>query len=207
MKRRAKPAKKVRKVEPSPSDLIRSALSKCKKADLIDYLVEFSNQHLEVRRELETRLSVEKPVSLVVNDIESAIVLATDFDERRMNDNFDYDHESYQAVEKGLKKLIEHGELEEAKRLSIELMKRGSYQVACSDEGLMSYEIEDCLKPVIQAVKRAGGEQAKQWSAEMIRADEGGFICDVELGKLTGSRAEPKGCAPLYHPERESEPA
>ncbi|KLU04977.1 hypothetical protein RISK_002970 [Rhodopirellula islandica] len=42
-------------------------------------------------------------------------------------------------------------------------MKRGSYQVACSDEGLMSYEIEDCLKPVIKAVKRVGGESAKQW--------------------------------------------
>ncbi len=189
MTRRAKPTKKVRKVEPSPSELIRSALSKCKKAELIDFLVEFSKEHLEVRRELETRLNVEKPVSLLVNDIEIAIALATDFDERRMNYNFDYDHESYEAVEKGLKKLIEHGELEEAKRLSLELMKRGSYQVACSDEGLMSYEIEDCLKPVIKAVKRTGGEQAKQWAAEMIRADEGGFICDSELGKLAGLKS------------------
>ena len=184
MKRRATPTKKVSKAKVSPRELIRSALNKCKKADLIDFLVEFSNEHLEVRRELETRLDIEKPVSLVVNDIESAITLATDFDERRMNYNFDYDHDSYEAVEKGLKKLIEHGELEEAKRLSIELMKRGSYQVACSDEGLMTYEIEDCLKSVIKAVKRAGGEQAKQWAAEMIRADEGGFICDVELGQL-----------------------
>ncbi|MCS7470032.1 hypothetical protein NZK35_25590 [Stieleria sp. ICT_E10.1] len=175
MKRRAKPTNKVDKVEPSPSELIRSAISKCKKAVLIDLLVEFAKQHLEVRRELEARLNIEKPVSLLLDDIETAIALATDFDERRMNYNFDYDHESYEAVEKGLKKLVQHEELEEAKRLSIELMKRGSYQVACSDEGLMSYEIEDCLKPVIKAVKRAGGEQAKQWAAEMIRADEGGF--------------------------------
>ena len=184
MKRRATPKKKAPKAKVSPSELIRSALSKCKKADLVDYLVEFSKEHLEVRRELEARLKIEKPVSLVVNDIESAIALATDFDERRMNYNFDYDHESYEAVEKGFKKLIEHGELEEAKRLSLELIKRGSYQVACSDEGLMTYEIEDCLKPVIKAVKRAGGEQAKQWAAEMTRADEVGFICDEELEKL-----------------------
>ncbi len=184
MKRRATPKKKVPKAKVSPSELIRAALGKCKKADLIDFLVEFSTQHLEVQRELETRLSVEKPVSLVVNDIETAIALATDFDERRMNYNFDYDHESYEAVEKGLKKLVQHDELEEAKRLCLELMKRGSYQVACSDEGLMTYEIEDCLKPVIKAVKRAGGEQAKQWAAEMIRADEVGFICDKELEKL-----------------------
>jgi hypothetical protein len=53
----------------------------------------------------------------------------------------------------------------------------------------MSYEIEDCLKPVIKAVKRTGGEQAKQWAAEMIRADEGGFICDAELGKLAGPKS------------------
>ncbi|TWU18858.1 hypothetical protein [Allorhodopirellula heiligendammensis] len=189
MTRRAKPTKKFRKDDLSPSELIRSALSKCKKAELIDFLVEFSKQHLEVQRELEARLNVEKPVSLVVNDIETAIALATDFDERRMNYNFDYDHESYEAVEKGLKKLIEHGELEEAKRLSLELMKRGSYQVACSDEGLMSYEIEDCLKPVIKAVKRAGGKQAKQWAAEMIRADEVGFIGDAEFGKLAGLKS------------------
>ena len=188
MKRRATPKKKVPKAKVSPSELIRSALGKCKKADLIDFLVEFSNEHLELQRELETRLSVEKPISLVVDDIESAIALATDFDERRMNYNFDYDQDSYEAVEKGLKKLIEHGELEEAKRLSIELMKRGSYQVACSDEGLMSYEIEDCLKPVIKAVKREGRELAKQWAAEMIRADEVGCICDTELRKLAESK-------------------
>jgi hypothetical protein len=189
MKRSAKPAKTVPKAKVSSSDLIRSALSKCKKADLVDYLVEFSNEHLEVQRELETRLGVEKPVSLVVNDIESAIALATDFDERRMNYNFDYDYDSYGAVEKGLKKLIERGELEEAKRLSIELMKSGSYQVACSDEGLMSYEIEDCLKPVIKAVKREGREPAKRWAAEMIRADEVGCICNTELRKLAESKS------------------
>ena len=115
MKRRATPKKKVAKTKLSPSELIRSALGKCKKAELVDYLVEFSTQHLEVQRELETRLSVEKPVSLLVYDIETAIALATDFDERRMNYNFDYDHDSYEAVEKGLKKLIEHGELAESK--------------------------------------------------------------------------------------------
>jgi hypothetical protein len=60
MIRRATPTKKIPKAKVSPSELIRSALGKCKKADLIDFLVDFSTQHLEVRRELETRLSVEK---------------------------------------------------------------------------------------------------------------------------------------------------
>lgn len=103
MKRRAKPSKKVRKVEISPSELIRSALSRCRKAELIDFLVDFSKQYLEVRRELEARLNVEKPV--------------------------------------------------------------------------------------IKAVQRAGGEQAKQWAAEMIRADAGGFICDTELERLAESKS------------------
>lgn len=48
----------------------------------------------------------------------------------------------------------------------------------------MTYEIEDCLKPVVNAIKREGGQQAKQWAAEMIRADEVGCICDTELSKL-----------------------
>jgi hypothetical protein len=184
MKRRAAPTKKIPKTKVTPSELIRSALGSCKKADLIDLLVDFSTRHREVQRELETRLSIEKPVTLVVNDIETAIALATDFDKSQMNYNFDYDHDSYEVVEKGLKKLVQQDELEEAKRLSIELIKRGSYQVACSDEGLMSYEIEDCLKPVISAVKREGTQQAKQWAAEMLRADEVGFICDTELRQL-----------------------
>lgn len=189
MKSRATPTKKVPKAKVSTSELIRAALEKCKKVELVDFLVEFSNEHLDVQRELETRLNVEKPVSLEVKDIESAIALATDFDNRRVNYNFDYDHNSYKTVEKGLKKLIQNEELDEAKRLSIELMKRGSYQVACSDEGLMSDEIEDCLKPVIQAVKLANGEPAKQWAAEMIRADKVGFICDTELRKLAESKS------------------
>ena len=53
----------------------------------------------------------------------------------------------------------------------------------------MSYEIEDCLKPVVNAVKREGGEPANQWAAEMIRADEVGCICDNELRKLAESKS------------------
>lgn len=189
MTRRTKPTKKASKAKGSPIELIRSALAKCKKADLIDLLVEFSTQHIQVRRELQKRLGVEKPVSLVVDDIKSAIARATDCDDRRMNDNFDYDQESYETVEKGLRKLIKHGELEAAKRLSIELIKRGSYQVARSDEGLMNDEIEDCLKPVIKAVKRTGGQQAKRWADEMIAADEVGCICDTELRELAETKS------------------
>ncbi|WP_186774665.1 hypothetical protein [Allorhodopirellula solitaria] len=110
---------------------------------------------------------------------------ATQVDERRLNHNFDYDYGAYEAAQAGLKRLVETGEHEEAKRLSIELMKRGSYQVARSDEGLMTEEIEDCLKPVIKAIAKTGGVEAKEWATAMIAADEVGFICEAELKKIT----------------------
>jgi len=37
--------------------------------------------------------------------------------------------------------------------LALELMKRGSYQVEMSDEGLMTGTIEDCLSVVIEALR------------------------------------------------------
>lgn len=168
----------------SPSELIRTALTKRKKAELIDLLVEYADENIEIRRDLESRFEIEKPTNLVVTDVDIAIRQATQVDERRLNHNFDYDYGAYEAAQTGLKRLVETGEHEEAKRLSLELMKRGSYQVACSDEGMMTEEIEDCLKPVIKAFAKTGGVEAKEWATAMIAADEVGFICDTELTKI-----------------------
>ena len=63
-------------------------------------------------------------------------------------------------------------------------MKDGSYQVESSDEGLMTDEISDCLKPVIRAVKAVGGDEAAKWAIDMQIADRVGFICDDELAEL-----------------------
>ncbi len=41
-------------------------------------------------------------------------------------------------------------------------------------------------KPVIQAVKAAGGVEAAKWASDMQKADRVGFICDNELAKLRG---------------------
>lgn len=38
--------------------------------------------------------------------------------------------------------------------LALELMKRGSYQVEMSDEGMMTVELEACLVEVIGGLKR-----------------------------------------------------
>lgn len=74
-----------------------------------------------------------------------AIADATDFDEREINRNFDYDSEAYNEVKRNLASLIASGNLPEAMTLSLELMKQASLQVEMSDEGLMTDDIEDCL--------------------------------------------------------------
>ena len=47
------------------------------------------------------------------------------------------------------------GHLREAMALSLGLMKQGSYQVEMSDEGLMTDDIEACLRVVINALKKS----------------------------------------------------
>ncbi|MCA9050763.1 MAG: hypothetical protein KDA89_18620 [Planctomycetaceae bacterium] len=164
--------------------LIEKALRKRTKADIIDLTLTLAKEHPAVARDLEHELAIEKPVDLLSADVSSAIGRATDFDERMMNYNFAVDWQAYEDVRTGLGKLIELGQLEDAKTLALKLMKNGSYQVECSDEGLMTDDIESCLKLVINAVKTDENAGASQWAAEMLRADRVGFICDQELKRL-----------------------
>ncbi len=166
--------------------LIDRELRKLTKAELIAIIVGIANEHAVVARELEDRLNIEKPVDLLIADVSAAIDRAADFDERLMNHNFDVDWQAYADVQKGLLQLVELGHLADAKSLALKLMKDGSYQVECSDEGLMTDEISQCLKPVIRAVKAAGGDEAARWAKDMITADRVGFICDAELKQLRG---------------------
>lgn len=180
-----KGTKKPRKLAKSDLfPLIEKELHKRTKAELVAMILAIAKEHAVVARELEDRLTIEKPVDLLVADVSSAIDRATDFDERMMNHNFDADWEAYVEVQKGLALLVEMGRLADAKSLALELMKDGSYQVECSDEGLMTDEISRCLKPVIRAVKAAGGDEAVKWAAAMQAADRVGFICDKELAQL-----------------------
>ena len=70
--------------------------------------------------------------------------------------------------------------------LSLELMDQGSYQVEMSDEGLMTDDIEACLRPVLKALHACDLPAAEliAWCAEMLKADRVGFICDQELRTL-----------------------
>ena len=166
--------------------LIEKALKKRTKADLIGLIMELAKSNAALSRTLETELNVQKPVDLLVADVESAICLATDFDDRDFNHNFDYDYDAYESVKKGFKKLVKLGHLEDVKRLALRLMNDGSYQVECSDEGMMTDDIEACLRPVIRAVKTTQAAEASRWASEMLLADRVGFICEHELKPLAG---------------------
>jgi hypothetical protein len=182
-----KGTKKPRKLAKSDHfPLLEKELHKWTKAELVAMVLAIAKEHAVVARELEDRLTIEKPAGLLAADVSSAIDRATDFDERMMNHNFDVDWQAYADVQKGLSQLVELGLLADAKSLALRLMKSGSYQVECSDEGLMTDEISQCLKPVIRAVKTVGGDEAPKWASDMQAADRVGFICDKELAQLRG---------------------
>jgi len=182
------PQKRSRTRKRSTTDrlpLIEKALKKRTKADLIKIVMTLAKGNVTLSRDLERVLDVRKPVDLLIADVESAICRATDVDDRDTNHNFDYDYGAYKDVKKGFKKLIKMGSLKEVKELAIGLMKDGSYQVECSDEGLMTDDIEDCLNPVIRAVRSEGGDLASKWAFAMLGEDRVGFICEKQLKAMT----------------------
>jgi hypothetical protein len=188
MAKRNIPRKKLKRVPRAKQFKIDwpKVLSKQTKAVLIDELVDVIKDDRGLARRLALRFQVETPPEALVQDTRQAIAEATAYDEREINYNFDYDYAAYQTVEENLKKLIKAGDLESAMDLALTLMKSGSEQVEMSDEGLMTDDIEDCLRAVIKAVKSAdlSAETKRTWAENMQRADRVGCICDEELGAL-----------------------
>ena len=127
----------------------------------------------------ECEVGSDKPVNLLVNDIEVVIEIATRVDEHQMNRNFEIDWRAYDAVRRGLSQLIQKEKTDEAKALAPKLMQKGSFQVECSDERWMQEEIENCLRPVISAVAESPG--GSEWALEMLRQDSTGFVCRREF--------------------------
>lgn len=185
MPQRKKKAARVPKTTASADRLAR-ALAKLKKVELIDVIVEIARADRGIMRQLEMQFSVEAPPKELVAETRQAIVDATDFDERSINYNFDYDYKAYSTIKRDFGRLIELGHLREVMKLSLELMKQGSYQVEMSDEGLMTDDIEACLQVVIRALKKSNlpDDDVIAWCAAMAKRDRVGFICDTELQAL-----------------------
>jgi len=184
-KRSSKKAPKRAK-KPTPADRLAEALAKRAKAELVDALVDLARDDRSIMRRLESQFQVEAPPDDLVAATRQAIVDATDFDEREVNYNFDYDYAAYAAVERNFRRLIDMGHLRAAMDLSLQLMDRGSYQVEMSDEGLMTDDVKNCLQVVIKALQQSDlpAADVDAWCAAMLKKDRVGFICDEELRAL-----------------------
>jgi hypothetical protein len=180
----------ARQFDRERQELLRASLKKRKKADLVEVALRIAQQDKMSQWLLEQEVGLDKPVSLLVHDIEVAIEIATRVDEARINYNFAFGRRAYEAVRRGLSQLIEKEKIEEAKGLALKLMREGSYQIECSDEGLMQEEIEKCLRPLISAVAASSGDG--EWAREMLRCDPTGCICRQELTELA-DRSMPEG--------------
>jgi uncharacterized Zn finger protein len=168
------------------TDRLKAALAKRKKSELIDMIAEIAMSDRGMLRQLESRFGVEAPPDELIDATRAAIADATDFDEREINYNFDYDSQAYSTVKRNLAQLIELGRLREAMNLSLELMSQGSYQVEMSDEGMMTEVIEECLRVVIKAIMKSDlpAPDVTAWCAEMTRQDRVGFICNRDFATL-----------------------
>ena len=89
-------------------------------------------------------------------------------------------------VKRNLGRLIASGELRLAMPLALDLMKRGSYQVEMSDEGLMTQDIEDSLSVVLEALRKCDLPAAEviAWCSAMLENDRVGFIAREPLEAL-----------------------
>ncbi|MEQ1828176.1 MAG: hypothetical protein ABL921_19610 [Pirellula sp.] len=178
-----------RKLDALRSELIQSALRKLKKSQLIDLLMGLDTYDPTPRWSIEATIDVKKPPELIVHDLRQAIEMATQVDRSKLNHNFAFNWQAYEETERGFKALVASGNLEMAKQMAIEFMNKASYQVECSDEGMMTENIEACLKTVIQAVAVQQPHMRHDWATQMLQADRCGFICLRTLEALLESKS------------------
>jgi hypothetical protein len=152
----------------------------------VDVLLQLAQADRGVLRQLTARFDVAAAPDEQVAATRQAIADATDFDERDINRNFDYDYEAYREVKRNLGRLIDAGQLRLAMQLALELMKQGSYQVEMSDEGLMTADIEECLSVVHKALTKGDlpADEVIAWCSAMLANDRVGFIAREPLQSL-----------------------
>src|SRR5271169_4673637 len=103
--KKAVPAKK----QPGPTAELRQALTRRKKAELVNVLLELAQADRAILRQLTARFEVAAAPDELIAGTRQAIADATDFDERDINRNFDYDYEAYHEVKRNLGCLITSG--------------------------------------------------------------------------------------------------
>jgi uncharacterized Zn finger protein len=165
---------------------LQRALARQRKVDLVNLLLELAQANRRALRQLSARLDMTATADALLAATRQAIADATAFNPRDINRNFAYDYEAYQEVKGNLARLISVGQLRRAMELALELMKRGSHQVEMSDEGLMSEDIEDCLRVVLQALRTCAlpANEVMAWCSAMLANDRVGFIAEESLQSL-----------------------
>lgn len=156
------------------------------KAELVDVLLELAKADRGVLRQLTAQFDVAAAPSELVAATRQAIIDPTAFDVREINRNFSYDYAAYNEVKRNLGRLIAAGQLRPAMELALELMKRGSYQVEMSDEGLMSDDIKDCLDVILLSLRKSDlpAHEVVAWCSAMLKSDHVRFIATEELQSL-----------------------
>ena len=169
-----------------PAAALRQALRRRNKTELVDVLLELAQADRGILRQLTARFDAAAAPDELAAATRQAIADATDFDERDINRNFDYDYEAYQEVKRNLDRLIGAEQLHLAMQLALELMKQGSYQVEMSDEGMMTQDIEDCMSVVLKTIEKCDLPAAEgiAWCSAMLAADRVGFIAREPLQSL-----------------------
>jgi hypothetical protein len=184
MPQRKKPVP-LRQQPGSTADL-RQALTRRKKSELVDVLMELAEADRGILRQLTARFDVATAPDDLIATTRQAIADATRFDKRDINRNFSYDYAAYGEVKRNLGRLIACGQLRLAMSLALELMKHGSYQVEMSDEGLMTEDIEGGLNVVLEALRKCDlpATEVTAWCEAMLANDRNGFIAREPLQSL-----------------------
>jgi hypothetical protein len=148
--------------------------------------MEFARDDRRFLRKLDERFEPDIAREEIVRLTEIAIDDATDFDEREINYNFDYDYEAYNEIQRNLNNLVGMGEFRPAMKLCLKLMQDGCCQVEMSDEGLMSDDIEACFEVVVNALRKSkiSADEVIAWCNEMLKRDCMEFIYNKELKEL-----------------------
>jgi hypothetical protein len=177
------------RTQPGSPAALRTALSRLKKAELVEVLLDLAQADRGVLRQLTARVDVAATADELVAATRQAITDATHFDPRDSNRNFAYDYEAYSEVKRNLGRLIDAGHLRLAMQLALELMKQGSQQVEMSDEGLMTEDIEDCLSVVLKALTKCDlpTDEVLAWCSRIHKNDRVGFIARESIQSLAAA--------------------
>ena len=95
--------------QPGLATELRRGLTKRKKSELVDVLIELAQADRGVLRQLTSRFDVATAPDELVAATRQAIADATAFDQRDINRNFDYDYKAYGEVKRNLGRLIASG--------------------------------------------------------------------------------------------------